>query len=420
MRTQNFLLDIALTHLGGRLRQTVIAVAGVALGVGFFIAMAALMLGFQQFFKQKIIDVSPHIVMEDEYRERPRQPVSWVFDADHTAIALRGVKPKEEVRGIKDAEKVMEVLRDMPSMHVSPMLEGQIFYRYGSTDLSSRLMGIEPKAERHITKLEEDMISGDLDDLLTHSGAVILGSGLATALDAEAGDTLTGISVTRIAQTMRGGGTSRTGITELDDSVSYSLLKDAQILQGRPNVINAIRFSLEDPYKAEEVAHKVEERFKYKTVSWQEANEGVLSVFVIQDIVRYATTGAILLVACFGIYNIISTLINEKARDIAILKSIGYSEGDIQIMFVLQGIIISIIGTLMGWGLGYTLSKALGAIRINMEAIVTTEKLYIVYDPFHYIIGGIACMIAATIAAWLPARKAALMKPVDIIRGAAG
>lgn len=420
MRSNNLLLAIAITHITGRRRQTAIAIAGVALGVAFFIAMAALMLGFQQFFIKKIVDVSPHIVMEDDYRTPPRQAVDLVFDQENTVIAIQGVKPKEEIRGIKDAQNIIGVLRKMPGMNVSPMLEGQIFFRYGSTDRSSVLKGINPKDERHITKLEEDMIAGDLDDLLTHSYGIILGSGLADDLNAHRGDTLTGISPAGIVKKMKVVGIFHTGITELDDSVSYSLLKDAQVLQNRPNVINAISFSLADPNQAEATAHRLESRFKYKTVSWKEANEGVLSVFVIQDIVRYATTSAILLVACFGIYNIISTLINEKARDIAILKSMGFTESDIQIMFILQGIVIGLIGMVLGWGLGYLMSRGLGAIDIHMDAIISAEHLFIVYDLFHYIAGGLACMVAATIAAWLPARKAAMLDPVDIIRGAAG
>lgn len=420
MSTRNLLFDIAMTHLYGRARQSLTSIIGVALGVGFFIAMAAMMEGFQGFFTQKIIDVSPHIVMEDEFRERPRQPVSWFFGYEGTAISLQGIKPKEEIRGIKNAERIINTLSQMPGLNISPTLEGQIFYRYGSTDVSSSLKGIEPRKEKKITKLENDIIAGQLDDLLTHSYGVILGSGLSDDLNAKVGDTLTGISVAGIIKKMKVVGIFHTGITELDKNVSYSLLKDVQVLQNRANVINGIRFALDDPDMAEEVSRQIEGQFQYKSVSWQEANEGILSVFVIQDTIRYATTGAILLVACFGIFNIISTVINEKARDIAILKSMGFTEGDIQWIFIFQGVLIGVVGMILGWALGYGLSVALGSIRIKMEAIITTEHLYIVYDVMHYFWGGVACMFAATVAAWLPARKAALLRPVDIVRGASG
>ena len=134
----------------------------------------------------------------------PRQPVSWVFDLEKAAIALKGVKPKEEIRGIKDAERIIASLRKTTDMHISPTLEGEIFYRYGSTDVSSSLKGIEPKNERHITDIEDDMVEGTLDDLLTHSNGVILGSALADDLNAEVGDTVTGISVAGIVKKNEG------------------------------------------------------------------------------------------------------------------------------------------------------------------------------------------------------------------------
>ena len=420
MRTKNLLLDIALTHLTGRVKQSVIAILGVALGVGFFVAMAAMMTGFHGHFEQTIIDVSPHVVMEDEYRERQRQAVNIKFDLDPTAISLLGVKPKEEIRGIKDAQGIVDALDKIPGLYVSPVLEGQIFYRYGTTDVSSNLVGIDPKRERHITQLEEDIVEGSLESLLTHNNGVILGSGLAKDLNAGLGDTVTVVSPAGVIKQMKIVAIFRSGIVELDNALSYGLLKQAQILQKRANVINSIRFGLDNPQDADRMARMIENHYRYKTVSWQEANEGILSMFVVEKMIMYVVTGAILVVACFGIFNIISTLINEKARDIAILKSIGFTEGDIEFIFLLQGIMIGIVGMLLGWVLGYGLTCSLEIIPINMDVFIEVQHFFVVYSFWHYAMGGIFCVISATFAAWLPARKAAQLKPVDIIRGAAG
>ncbi len=417
--TTSLLWTIALTHLGGRKRQSAVSTIGVALGVGFFIAMAAMMQGFQGFFIQTIVDVSPHIVMKDEYRERPRQPISFVFDLEQAAVALSGIKPKEEIRGIKNARRIIHSLEETPDLHIAPALEGQVIYRYGSTDVSASIIGIEPDKERVITRLEQDMTSGSLTELQTHSNGVILGSGLAGDLNAETGDIVTAISPAGVVQNLKVVGIFHTGIVAMDDMHSYTLLKRAQVLQNRANVINMIRFALEDPHAAEDVARTIEERYRYKSESWQEANAGFLSVFIIQDMIMYSTTGAILIVACFGIFNIISTIVNEKARDIAILKSMGFTAGDIQMIFLLQGVMVGVTGMFLGWGLGYLLSIGLESIPIEMEAMITADRLFIVYDISHYIIGGIFCVSAASFAAWLPARKAALLRPVDIIRGAA-
>jgi lipoprotein-releasing system permease protein len=421
MRTKNLLLDIALTHLAGRVKQSVIAVTGVALGVGFFVSMAAMMAGFHGHFEQTIIDVSPHIVMEDEYRERPRQAVNIKFDYDSSAISLQGIKPKEEIRGIKDGEKIVRALDEMSGLYVSPTLEGQVFYRYGSTDVSSSLIGIAPERERHITQLSEDMIAGKLENLKTHNNGVILGSGLAEDLNAELGDTLTAVSSAGIVKKVKVVGIFHSGIVEMDNAVSYTLLKQAQILQKKANVINVIRFALDDPQKAEETSRMIEARYLYKSVSWQEANEGILSMFIVENMIMYTVTGAILIVACFGIFNIISTLISEKSRDIAILKSIGFTEGNIQFVFLLQGVIIGLIGMMLGWALGYAMTRGLEKVPIRMEDVfIDVEHFFVVYSLWHYAIGGVFCVLSATFAAWLPARKAAELRPVDIIRGAAG
>lgn len=416
----SLVFEIAFAHLAGRRRQTAVAVLGVAMGVGFFIAMAAMMQGFQSYFVKTVVDVSPHIVMHDEFREPRRQPLSYLFDADHAALAVEGVRPRREVRGIRNAGRIVDALGSVPGMTVSPMLEAQAIFRYGSSDVSANLSGIDPRRERSITNLEKDMVSGSLDNLLTYANGVIVGSGLARDLGAAHGDTITAISPAGIVRRMKIVGIFHTGITALDDRSAWTLLKRAQIIADRPNVINAIRFSLGPDYEnARAVAADIERRYLYKTESWQEANEGFMSVFVVQNVIIYSTTGAILIVACFGIFNIISTIVNEKSRDIAILKSIGFTEPDIQRIFITQGTLMGLTGMVLGWGLGFILTHMIESVRINIEAEITTDRLFVIYSLWHYGLGGLFCVLSATLAAWLPARKASALRPVEILRGAA-
>jgi lipoprotein-releasing system permease protein len=411
------LFDIALTHLSGRTRQTALSILGVALGVGFFIAMASMMQGFQGFFVQKVIDVSPHITISDEYRDPARQPAALTYQ--NAALLIDGIKPKEEVRGIKNAQNIAHALEKIPGLHVSPTLSGQIFFRYGTTDVSGTIVGIHPQQEIHVTKLAQYITQGSLDDLETHANGVIMGDGLAKNLGAGLNDTITAISPAGIVRKMKIVGLFHTGVIAFDDFYVYSLLKKAQILQEKPNIINAIRIRLDDPQAAREQAARIEKRYEYKAESWQEANEGVLSIFIIQDVIMYSTTSAILIVACFGIYNIISTVVNEKARDIAILKSMGFYERDIQMIFLQQGLLVGIIGMICGWGLGYLLIKAMASWEIQVEGIVKMDHLIMAESIWYYAIGGVFCVSAAGLAAYLPARKAAALNPIDILRGAA-
>lgn len=410
-------LSIALTHLRSRRRQTLVSMGGVAMGVGFAVAMAALMQGFQQDFVNRVIDNSPHITMKDEFRTPPAQPVRLRYEAG--AIDLRSQKPRDEVRGIKRAQATIAALSKWPGLSVAPTLSGQVILRYGSKDVSGTATGIDPDRERKVTKIEKDMVLGTLDDLKTTHNGIILGKGLAVKLGAKVNDTITAVSPVGVILRMKVVGLYYTGVVTIDDTISYVLLKKSQILQNRTNVINQIRMKVDDLQKASATAALIERRYKYRTESWEEANESIFSIFVIQNAIMYSTVGAILIVACFGIYNVISTVIYEKYKDIAILKSMGFTEGDVQRIFLLEGLIVGAAGSLTGWLLGYALTGLLDSIEFEVRGMIETQGLILKYSVMHYVYASIAAMASATLAAYLPARRAARVRPVDIIRGAA-
>jgi len=409
--------DIAITHLLTRKRQTAVSMLGVAMGVGFAIAMAGLMDGFQTYFVSKVIDVTPHITMKDEFRNPPAQPAAIRFG--HGAFALRGVRPRDELRGIRRAQSIVASLARRDGLAVAPSLEGQVFLRYGSKDVGASLIGIEPDRQRTVSNLENDLTDGSLDALKTSANGLIIGIDLARKLGIKMRDTVTAVSPAGVILKMKIVGIFRTGLINLDGSVAYALLKKVQVLQKRINVVNQIAMRLKQPDAAGQVAAAIERRFHYRTESWQEANAGVLGVFVIQHAIMYATTGAILVVACFGIFNVISTIIYEKTRDIAILKSMGFEEGDIRMIFLIEGIAVGILGSLLGWALGYALLQLLGSVKFNVESFVKLEGFVLNSTWVHYAVGTVAAMGSAAFAAYLPARKAARLRPVDIIRGAA-
>lgn len=411
----HLILDIAVTHLIHRKRQTLVSVLGVAMGVGFFIAMAAMMQGFQRYFVAKIIDVSPHIIMKDEYRTPPRQPVELKYAEG--AVRLFNLRPREERRGIKNGMAVIDAIARQPGVAVAPTLAGQIFLRYGTKDLSATLYGIDPDKERRVTFLEQDLIAGSLNGLQTTANGIILGSGLAEKIGVSLGDTLSVISPAGVILKMKAVGVFRSGITAKDNYESFTLLKKAQILQDRANVINQIRIRLGDINQAAALARSLEVRYDYRTESWEETNKNVLGIFVIQNGIMYSTVSAILIVAAFGIFNIITTVIHEKEHDIAILKSIGFDEGAIRGIFLLEGLAVGVIGTLIGWALGYGLTELLATVRFSIEGFVKSEGFVLYYTFKHYLIAGSFALIASLAASYLPARKAAAVNPVDIIRG---
>jgi lipoprotein-releasing system permease protein len=387
------------------------------MGVGFFIAISALMQGFQEDFVRRVIDNSPHIVMKDEFRSPPRQPVEIAYGEG--AFALRGVKPKTEIRGIRRAGQILQALSDWPGITVSQTLIGQGFLRYGSKERSASIVGIEPDKERRVTKIEKDIVAGSIDALKTAANGIILGKGIARRLAVDLNDTITVTSPTGVIITMKVVGLSHTGVVAFDDSNAYVLLKKSQVLQGRTNVVNQIRIRTDDVDRARAIAARVESRFGYRSESWDEANEGVFGIFVIQNMIMYSTTGAILIVACFGIFNIISTVIFEKTRDIAILKSMGFAESDIRRIFLLEGLAVGIVGSVLGCLLGLALTYALSRMRFDVTGVIEVQKFVLKWWVGHYLIATAMAMFAAVLAAYVPARRAARVNPVDIVRGAA-
>lgn len=409
------LFDIAWTHVAGRLRQTVVSIVGVALGVGFSIAMAALMQGSQEDFVTQLIDALPHVSVSDETREPARQPAADRFDAVHVI----GLKPDDDRRGIRNPTEVMAILKELVPGRIAPALTGQAVVRYGGGDVGLSLVGIDPAAELRVSKIAEDMRQGSIQALASDQNGIVIGDGVARKLGAGLGDQVSVTTSRGLLKRYKIVGLFHTGVTAQDDGSGYVGLKAAQILYERPNAINQIRIRLDRIDEARAVAARVEREIGYKAVSWEEANEGLLEAFQVRNAIMFTVVGAILLVAGFGIYNIVSTIVHEKARDIAILKSLGFAEADMRRIFLIEGLMMGAIGSLAGWALGFGLTELLGSIKFEFRAGVTeVTRLPVTRDALHYLVAAAFAMGSAGVAGYLPARKAAKVKPVDIIRGA--
>jgi lipoprotein-releasing system permease protein len=412
-------LSIATAYLMVRKRQTIISVFGVAMGVGFFIAVIAMMQGFQNYFITKVLDVAPHVIMKDEFRTAPKQPVYGAYP--DAVIQLDGLKPKDEQRGILGGDRITREIAKLPGVKVAPSLRGQVLLHYGGKDLAATLVGIIPSQEVHISNIEEDMAEGSLSKLYTNRNGIILGAGLAKNLGARLGSKISVVSPEGVGLIMKVEGIVRTGITDVDYSQSYTLLQKSQVLQKRDNRINLIKMRVRDINTAGDLATQLEARYGYRTEGWEETNENVFSLFRMQNLIMYSVVTAILIVAGFGIFNIITTVVNEKVRDIAILKSMGFGRRDIEYVFLWQGLIVGALGAVAGWGLGYALMGGMEQIPMSMgdEGFVVVEHIMLYRSYSHYIISGLLAITSASLASLIPARKAAALNPVDIIRSAA-
>jgi lipoprotein-releasing system permease protein len=301
---------------------------------------------------------------------------------------------------------------------VAPSVQTKAILRYAGRDAAASVIGIDPHREPRVSALAKQMRQGTLPALYRATNAMILGDRLAEKIGARVGANLTVQTSDGARLNAQVVGLFHAGVRQIDESTAYVLIKTAQILAQQTGLVNEIRARVADPMTARAIAQRIERETGYKAVSWQEAHEDLMSAFVIRNVVMYTVVGAILLVASFGTYNIISTITHEKTRDIAIMKSLGLREATVRRIFVVEGLMIGAIGALAGCAFGYGLTAALGTVEFKVSDVVDMTRLPLIYAPTHYAVAVAVALGSSLVAGFFPARKAARLYPVDIIRGA--
>lgn len=412
------ILKIVYTHLTSRKRQTIVSMLGVTFGITVFIFQAGVITGLQDFFIEKTINSTAHIHIYQDKNQKSPPVLEDVYSASETWISVPNIKSKNELPKLKRGLQIMEILESYPEVTgVSPSLSTQAIFKIGVADVSGIINGVNIRKEDQLFDLEEDMVSGSIIRLETVNNGIILGSGLSESLGTTLNDNITIVSPGGVALQMKVVGIIDTGLQELDNSRAYSSIRNAQKLMNvTGSYITDINIKLEDVDQAGTLANEFQSRFGYTAEDWKEANEGIFSVFRIQNIVTYLVIISILLVSGFGIFNILSMMIYEKMNDIAILKSIGYTDIDIRNVFLSEALIIGFLGGLIGLVIGFVISWITSAIPTNIEGIISSEYLNINFDPLFYLLAFLFGLVATGIAGYLPARKASKIDPINIIR----
>jgi lipoprotein-releasing system permease protein len=298
------------------------------------------------------------------------------------------------------------------------VVNGSAIGTYGTKTINVVIMGIEPERHLKTTTIGEDLIAGDFSRLRSVADGVILGRGIADVLGAELDDTIVLSSAEGGRTTSRVVGIFSTGVTPVDYSRAYMLLNSAQTLLDKKNVVNEIVIRTDDYRKAEPLAAQIESMAGYRTEPWQEASANFLKIFKIQSLITYIITASLLIVAAFGVLNILIMAVLERVNDIAILKSFGLSRHDISIIYLFQGLVIGLIGATAGVVFGKLAIEGLRRVPVPMEGLVKTEGLLMTEHASQYYAAFISAMVIVLLAAVYPARRAAKYDPVEVIRGA--
>lgn len=410
------IISISKALLLARWKQTLVAAIGVTFSITMFITLLSFMTGLNKMLDGLILNRTPHVHIYKEILPSEKQPIDFESNG-HNFIS--SVKPKNDLLDLRNSAVIMKSLRDDSRvLGVSPKVNVQVFYNIGAVDLNGVLNGIDVAEENRLFTFSDYVVEGDYQDLKYVPNSIILGKGAAEKILANVGDNIQITTSKGERVQLKVVGYFQTGLQDIDKVQSYVSLATAQKLLGESNsYITDIQVKLKDMNQAPAIAKEYEQLYEVEAVDIQTANAQFETGTAIRTLISYAVGITLLIVAGFGIYNILNMMIYEKMDTIAILKATGFSGKDVKRVFITIALTIGVFGGLFGLFFGFLISSGIDQIPFKTEALPTIKTYPINYDPRYYLIGGIFSIITTYFAGYFPSRKASKVDPVVIIRG---
>lgn len=409
--------QIAQTHLLAKKRQTLIAMLGVTFGIAMFITMISFMQGVNQFLEDSALDASPHIRMYNEVNTQRPSLIDKLRPNGFNVVYHQ--KPKNEQARLKNGFIIADRIQKEPGvLGVSPQVATQAFFNNGPIQLSGTISGVNIDRENRLYRINTRLKSGSLNALKTNPDGLIMGTMLARKLNVRAGDKVTVTTPVGGTRILRIVGTFGFGIGTVDNTKSYANLSTVQeMLQRDPGYVTDIHIKMLDPLQALTFGRRLRAMFGYHTEDWATANTAILAGEKIRNVLTFVVSFTLLVVAGFGIYNIMNMTVVNKIKDIAILKATGFDKRDIIAVFLLQATFIGLSGGLLGLLIGFGLSSLLSITPFDAGGVLDIKTFPVIFDSKYYILGLLFGVITTILAGYFPSKKAAQVDPVAILRG---
>ncbi|MFP5211125.1 MAG: FtsX-like permease family protein [Acidobacteriota bacterium] len=412
-----FELYVAARYLKAKRRQavvgvvTAISVTGVTAGVAALIIALAITNGMERDLQGKLVDSSAHIQL----------------------MRVKG-------DGIRDWRPLLERLRHLPHVvAASPGLYEQVLVARGARSGGALIEGILPNYEKTVSKLLAAATKGSIRALEPQAGPspaadselppIVLGQGLAETIGASIGDSIMVISpqgeltpygVIPKWVPFRLAGTYHSGFYQYDAEWGFLRLADAQRLFDEPDLLSVISFKVDDPNRAPEIARTIEEAAGpgFMTTNWTEENRELFRALKLEQVVTFIVIALIVIVAALNILIALTMMVMEKTRDIAVMMSFGVQPGQVRRIFLLQGFLISVVGTALGLILGYLTSWAGGHYHfIHLSAeVYSIDTLPFAPRALDGVIVSVVSIGISLLATLYPSHAAARILPAEALR----
>jgi lipoprotein-releasing system permease protein len=422
-----FELFIAARYLRAKRRQavvgviTAISVIGVAAGVASLIIALAITNGMRRDLQDKLVGSAAHVLL----------------------MRVSG-------DGIRNWRPLLERLRALPHVTAAaPGLYEEVLISRNAKSAGALVEGIVPSDQRTISDLLQSVQQGSADELQPVARAsqpanqpvggdlaavqatppIVIGQDLATSIGAEVGDTilvtspqgeLTPLGLVPKYQRYTVSGIFNSGFYQYDSSYAFIRLADAQRLFSEPDLISAISFKVDDMYRADSIARQIEQAAGpgYESTNWMEQNRELFRALRLEQVVTFVILALIVCVAALNILIALTMMVMEKTRDIAVLMSFGVRVDQVRRIFLLQGLLISVIGTALGLVLGFGLSWLGGHYRfIHLDASVYSID-YLPFAPrlIDALIVAAVSLGVSLLATLYPSSSAAKVLPAEALR----
>ena len=412
-------LRIASRFLTAKKRAMLMSLSCIVLGVGLFVVTQSTTSGFEQFFIKTILGTNGAIRIEDRIQDTMRSmEAGGRGSGSNFHISMRG-EGKKYIEGIEEPKLLVSALRRFENVAgVSEVLHGPVIIRSSFKSESVRAYGINLDDHLRVSDLGSQIVQGNLNDYRGKLTSALVGREMADRLQLAVGDSFILEALGELRR-YRVSAIYETGVSDIDRMRVYLNMGEARSLLKKPTGASFIQVNLFDKDRAPQDALHREEVLRYSAASWQEREKTWLEVFRALRISTAITVSVFTLIAGLAMFNTLAMIVMEKTKEIAILRSMGYTRRDISRIFLWQAAIVLMIGTVCGWVLGAVVTYTISNFPIRIRGIFATDTFIVSWSLWHYVAATATAVLMVMAASLIPARRAARLEPGDVIRGTA-
>jgi len=392
------------------------SLACIVLGVGLYIVTQATTTGFEGFFIKTILGTDGAIRIQDEIQATIRSMAAGNDGSDFRIAEKEG---RKYVEGIQEPRLLIEALHHFTNVSgAAEVLHGNVTMQSSFKNDSAQVYGIVLDDYLKVSDLSSQIVQGTLENFREEPEGALVGRVLADRLQLSVGDSFV-LKTNTENRRYRVAAIYETGVGDIDRVRIYLNLSETRSLLQQATGASYIQVNLFDKYRAPQDAIQMERTLYHSAAPWQEREVTWLQTFRALKLSTGITVSVFTLIAGLAMFNTLAMIVMEKTKEIAILRSMGYTRRDISLIFIWQAVIVLVIGAVLGWMLGAGVTYVVSKIPIHITGIFSTNTFVVAWSIWHYVEATVTAVIMVMVASLIPAYRAARLEPGDVIRGTA-